>query len=61
MIAAADTAIRTLTADDVRTQARMQAEAGEPMAHHFDAGSREAAIYERAYLERQRELEEHEG
>jgi len=53
--------IRPITRDDVVILARHQAEAGEPMRHHFDAGSTQAATYERAYLERQRELDEHEG
>jgi hypothetical protein len=53
--------IRPITHYDVALMAREQAEAGEPMRHNFDAGSREAAIFERAYVARQRELEEHEG
>lgn len=54
-------AIRTLTTDDVRQMAREQAEAGEPLSHYFDPGSTQAVAYERAYLERQRELEEYQG
>lgn len=53
--------IRPLTTEDVIATAREQADAGDPMRHDFDAGSTQAVAYERAYLERQRELEEHEG
>lgn len=53
--------IRGLTRDDLVTMARAQADAGEPMQHHFDVGSTEACTFERAYIERQRQLEEPEG
>ncbi len=53
--------IRSLTHDDVVMLAREQAERGEPMAHYFDVGTTEACTFERAYVERQRQLEEPEG
>lgn len=56
-----DGAIRPLTREDVVRMAREQAESREPMRHEFDAGSTQAATFERAYIERQRELEEFEG
>ncbi|MDB5730733.1 MAG: hypothetical protein JWQ03_628 [Variovorax sp.] len=57
----ADQAIRGITHDDVVAMARAQAERQEPMGHHFEAGTTQACTYERAYLERQRELDEHQG
>lgn len=56
-----DVEIRPIRTQDVVTMAREQAERHEPLQHYFEPGSREAAAFERAYLERQLQLEEHEG
>lgn len=53
--------IRPLTTEDVIAMAREQYDAGEPMHHEFESGSTQAVAFERAYLDRQRQLEEFEG
>jgi hypothetical protein len=53
--------ITSLSHDEIVAAARLQAEAGEPCTHGFDVGSTGAVTWERNYLERQRELEEHAG
>jgi protein tyrosine phosphatase (PTP) superfamily phosphohydrolase (DUF442 family) len=53
--------VRPIRTEDVVAMARELAEAGEPMSHHFTPGSREAIAWERAYLQRRRELDEPEG
>lgn len=50
------TEIRGLTRADLVTMARAQADAREPLQHHFEVGSREACTFERAYHERAMEL-----
>jgi hypothetical protein len=54
-------ALETLTTDEIRLLARQQAESGEPMEHHFPAGSTQAVAWERAYLERELQLSPQEG
>lgn len=51
--------IRPLTTEDVVALAREQADSGAPMQHDFEVGTTQACAYERAFIERQRELEEH--
>lgn len=53
--------IYVLTHDEIRQMARDQADAGEPMAHGFEAGSAQAVSFEHAYQGRRAELEEVEG
>ncbi|MGE4243682.1 hypothetical protein [Ramlibacter sp.] len=54
-----DYAIRELTTADVIRMAREQAEAGLSMQHDFEPGTTQAAAFERTYIERARQLDEH--
>lgn len=49
--------IFVLTREEIIDHARMQAQAGEPMAHGFEPGSAQACTFERAHQERRRELD----
>ena len=53
--------IESLTTDEIKLIARDQADAGEPCTHFFEPGSVKAAIFERAYLEREMQLNPAEG
>jgi hypothetical protein len=54
-------AIETLSSDEIRLMARDQADAGDPMNHPFEPGTPKASIFERAYLERELQLNPQEG
>lgn len=49
--------IFTLVREEIVAIARQQADSGEPMVHGFEHGSPQACAFERAYLERRRELD----
>lgn len=50
--------IFVLTAAEIREAARNLAENGAACEHHYQVGSVQAAIFERAYVLRQRELDD---
>jgi hypothetical protein len=49
--------IFTLVREEILALARNQADNFQPMEHHYEAGSVQALTYERAYIERKRELD----
>lgn len=52
--------IATLGTVEIAHLARLQAERGEPCAHNYQPGTREAAIWERHHADRCKDLEERE-
>lgn len=50
-------ALASLTPDEIRLMARHQADCAEPMHHYFEPGSTQAITFERAFRERQREMQ----
>lgn len=49
--------IFVLTREQILLHARQQADAGEPCAHGYEPGTAHACTWERAYVERKRELD----
>lgn len=49
--------ITSFTADEIRVIAREAAETGDPMRCPFPAGTPQAAIFERSFLERELQLD----